>query len=148
MLVSRLFTVREANAFVPRLQEIFTEARGMLEHAQTVARELADLGAPIEDVDRLAEDPQSTPAVRAKQRDIAATIAALRTTLREVAEMGAEVKAADGLVDFRSRRHGDVVYLCWRFGEPEIRHWHAIDTGFAGRAAISDPAEFEGDLLQ
>lgn len=148
MIVSRLFTVREANAFVPRLQEIFTEARGMLEHAQTVARDLADLGEPIEDVDQLSENPTSTPAVRAKQRDIASTITALRAKLQEVAEMGAEVKAADGLVDFRSRRKGDVVYLCWRFGESEIRHWHALDTGFAGRAPITDSAEFEGDLLQ
>ena len=63
-------------------------------------------------------------------------------------EMGIEVKSTDGLVDFRSRLHGEEVYLCWRFGEAEIRHWHRLGSGFAGRRPIADAGEFEGDGLQ
>ena len=47
-------------------------------------------------------------------------IGKLREILREVAELGVEVKAADGLVDFRSKLHGRTVLLCWLEGEPEL----------------------------
>jgi hypothetical protein len=39
------------------------------------------------------------------------------------------------------------VYLCWRFGEQGIVHWHELDTGFAGRKPLPEDAEFQGDLL-
>jgi len=45
-----------------------------------------------------------------------------------------------GLVDFPSRLDGREVYLCWRFGEDEIAHWHELDAGFAGRQKIRQSA--------
>jgi len=41
-----------------------------------------------------------------------------------------------GLVDFLALRDGREVYLCWRFGEPEIQYWHDPQAGFAGRQPI------------
>jgi hypothetical protein len=41
-----------------------------------------------------------------------------------------------GLVDFRSVRNGEEVYLCWRQGEERISHWHTLESGFAGRQPI------------
>jgi hypothetical protein len=61
----------------------------------------------------------------------------LLSELRILEDLGIEIKAADGLVDFRSLRDGEVVYLCWRFGEDRITHWHRLDSGFAGRRAIT-----------
>lgn len=148
ILPPRLFSVRAANAFVPRLQEIFGEARALLERAQAAARALAEQGHPIEDVETLEVDRGAPAEVRSRQREVAALLDSLREKLTEVAELGAEVKSADGLVDFRSRRKGEVVYLCWRFGESEVAWWHDLGSGYAGRARISDPSEFEGDLLQ
>lgn len=68
--------------------------------------------------------------------------------LQEVVEIGIEVKSIDGLVDFRSRRGEDEVYLCWKFPEERITHWHSLESGFAGRQPIAKAEEFEGDLLQ
>ncbi len=72
--------------------------------------------------------------------------------LTEIVEIGIEVKAIDGLVDFRSRRSSaageEVVYLCWKFPEERITQWHSLDAGFAGRQPIANAEEFEGDLLQ
>lgn len=42
------------------------------------------------------------------------------------------------LVDFLARRGREQVYLCWRLGEPEIRHWHGLHEGFAGRKPLGD----------
>ena len=71
----------------------------------------------------------------------------LRGVLRGVAELGVEVKAADGLVDFRTRLHGRTVLLCWRYGEERITHYHELETGFASRRPLPDDGDFIGDLL-
>ena len=41
-----------------------------------------------------------------------------------------------GLVDFPTLRGGHEVYLCWKYGEDQIRYWHDIDSGFAGRQPL------------
>ena len=64
----------------------------------------------------------------------------IEALLRDIGELGAEVKDPDqGLVDFRGRYRGRVVYLCWKLGEgSRIAWWHELDTGFAGRKIIED----------
>jgi hypothetical protein len=41
-----------------------------------------------------------------------------------------------GLLDFLSERNGRDVYLCWRYGEPTISHYHELHTGYNGRRPI------------
>ncbi|HET8528629.1 MAG TPA: DUF2203 domain-containing protein [Gaiellaceae bacterium] len=58
----------------------------------------------------------------------------LARTVDEIASHGAQVKDADeGLIDFPALRRGETVLLCWRLGEDEIRYWHTLEGGFAGR---------------
>ena len=60
----------------------------------------------------------------------------------EIGEHGAEVKDIDeGLIDFPALRRGETVLLCWKLGEDEIRYWHRVEDGFAGRR----PLPLEGD---
>ncbi|MGD0712724.1 MAG: DUF2203 domain-containing protein [Gaiellaceae bacterium] len=55
----------------------------------------------------------------------------------EIAEHGAEVKDLDeGLIDFPALRRGETVLLCWKLGEDEIRYWHRVEDGFAGRRPL------------
>lgn len=50
-----------------------------------------------------------------------------------------QVKGLDlGLVDFPSQRDGELVLLCWQFGEREVRDYHLTDEGFAGRKLLPD----------
>jgi hypothetical protein len=49
-----------------------------------------------------------------------------------------------GLVDFHSQLQGRDVYLCWRLGEPDVGHWHEIESGFAGRQPLP-PGLLHGD---
>ena len=64
----------------------------------------------------------------------------IEALLREIAELGAELKDPDlGLIDFRGSLRGREVYLCWKLGEGErISFWHDLETGFAGRRIIED----------
>jgi hypothetical protein len=41
-----------------------------------------------------------------------------------------------GLVDFPALIDGREVYLCWLLDEPTVRHWHAVESGFAGRRPL------------
>ena len=41
-----------------------------------------------------------------------------------------------GLLDFPSKRFDEEVWLCWKYGETEIKFWHEKDSGFMGRKPI------------
>jgi len=92
--------------------------------------------------------PKVRPLVEDLQRRVAAyrrrptdpVAREIEALLREIAELGAEVKDPDrGLIDFRTVQRGREVYLCWRLGEGDrIAYWHDLETGFAGRKIIED----------
>lgn len=47
-----------------------------------------------------------------------------------------------GLLDFYAL-HGDrLVFLCWKKDEPEVAHWHSLESGFSGRQRL-DTSELE-----
>ena len=50
---------------------------------------------------------------------------------------GVMIKSIEqGLLDFPSKRFDDEVWLCWKYGETEIKFWHEKDSGFIGRKPI------------
>jgi len=50
---------------------------------------------------------------------------------------GVSVKSIEeGLLDFPSKRFDEEVWLCWKYGETEIKFWHEKDSGFMGRKPI------------
>ena len=75
---------------------------------------------------------EATAAVEREARSLARTV-------DEIAEHGAEVKDLDeGLVDFPALHRGETVLLCWKLGEDEIRYWHRVEDGFAGRRPVEE----------
>ena len=61
----------------------------------------------------------------------------LARVIDEIVEYGAEVKDIDeGLIDFPALSRGETVLLCWKLGEDEIRYWHTVEDGFAGRREL------------
>ena len=50
---------------------------------------------------------------------------------------GVVIKSIEqGLLDFPSRRFDEDVWLCWKYGETEIKFWHDKEEGFMGRKPI------------
>ena len=145
-LPTRLFSLREANALVEVLREEFTRAHGLRDQLVSVQQKLSEAGHAI-DGPEVQVDDLAPPAVQKLQSRAVGIIARLRELLREVSELGVEVKAADGLVDFRSKLHGRTVYLCWKYGEERVAFWHELDKGFGGRQPVPADGDFTGDLL-
>ena len=60
-------------------------------------------------------------------------------TLDELEDWGVTVRDLDvGLLDFPAERYGEKVFLCWRYGEPEVAYWHRPEEGFGGRRALKN----------
>jgi hypothetical protein len=146
VLPPRFFSLREAVALLAVLKQKFQRAGELRADLVELQAQLQRFGRSLEGPE-LAVDPKAPAEVRDLQRTAVRHIEELRQILREVAELGVEVKAADGLVDFRSRLHGRTVYLCWKYPEETITHWHELDTGFAGRKPLPAGGDFLGDFL-
>ena len=127
------FTPDEANAALERvrpLAEQMVERRRAMLAAQ--ARE-EELGARVAG-NGGGLDPGEPARTEAVVEDEARAIAQL---VDEIHALGAQVKDIDtGLLDFPSLREGEEVLLCWRVGEDDIRCWHTLDGGFAGRQPL------------
>lgn len=135
----RLFTVEEANRALALVRPI---VRDLLSEHQAWRREierfdLAVATAPLEqDEEGVAFQNEAANEAHAAAEAHAGRIDAL---LKELHGLGCLFKGFDsGLVDFLSLRNDQPVYLCWRFGEAGVTHWHDLDGGFAGRQAIDD----------
>ena len=130
----RLFTLEEANALVPRVRELLEDVRLRAEQ----------LGALQERLEAFRERKRSGDHADGEARVAAEALGEAQRLSEEIRELALEVQAMGveikdlrtGLVDFRAEREGRVVYLCWRLGEDQIRFWHELDTGFAGREPL------------
>jgi hypothetical protein len=76
--------------------------------------------------------------VRDAAEDVARQADAIAECLRQINELGVQVKDfREGLLDFPARRgDGEDVLLCWKVGEPEVAFWHGLEEGFAGRKPL------------
>lgn len=58
--------------------------------------------------------------------------------LAQLAEQGIFVKDHTiGLIDFYSKHENREIFLCYKYPEEKIDHWHELDSGFANRKNIS-----------
>jgi hypothetical protein len=132
----RVFTPEEADALLPRVEEIFRDLDRIRDRMRLVKRKLDVLemiygGNPdaVAGPDR-TEYRQCLEAVEEGRREFEALVARLN-------ELGGTLKGLDeGLVDFYGVVEGHLVWLCWKRGEPEVSYYHDLDEGFAGRKPL------------
>lgn len=126
----RLFTVREANALIPRLEYIMESLQRHTHVLREGVAELARVTGESADDLTMAQIVERRPALRP-------VIAAVEALLAEIKACGGQFKGLDlGLVDFPTEINGEVVLLCWQYGEKEISHYHTVEAGFAGRKPL------------
>jgi hypothetical protein len=64
----------------------------------------------------------------------------LAQAVQDIEKHGCYFKGLElGLVDFPAQLGGEVVELCWQYGEKEIAFYHRLDAGFAGRQPLKLP---------
>lgn len=130
----KLFTVEEANAMLPLVRAI---AGDMVALARDVVERRERLNRINDHRESGLNDPYADEVVQIEQ-ELEKDIERLNEYGRELLQLGVEPKGAtEGLVDFPSRIDGRIVYLCWRYDEPEVLFWHEIDGGFAGRQPLT-----------
>jgi hypothetical protein len=120
------FSVEEANNLLPELRQLLSgvrEVRHSLsitwERAQPVLKAAGGNGGGKEASGYVSD------------------LTRLNVLLQDFSRRGVIIKDFDrGLIDFPHIRDGREVLLCWELGEDQVRFWHDLETGYAGREPI------------
>ncbi len=125
------YTVSSANAAIP---EVSKKYEYIVKCRTAVMR--AEQGVQM----ALASDSGLDEYMLRKQ-GLNSALAAFYAAIADLENTGIAIKGIDdGLIDFPSRRFDADVWLCWKYGEEEIKFWHEKDSGFGNRKplAVSD----------
>ena len=127
MLHERHWTPEEANQLRPIVGATVRRVRA--------ARDVLAQGAVDDEFALLAESVGGAwPG-----RERAAASLAIALGFEQLERLDIVVRDLErGLIDFPALLEGREVYLCWLLDEPAVTHWHAIESGFAGRRPLAD----------
>jgi hypothetical protein len=126
MSSKKLFTLDEANAFVPQLLDLVPQIQKL---SVSLNNDFPDI--------KNARDKAKWNGGSDQGVDYLNAVLKYNDLMHKIEGMGCEVKGIrEGLIDFPSLREGREVYLCWRMPEKEILFWHDLNTGFSGRKPI------------
>ncbi len=113
------------------LPEIKIKLKAIMERKK-VADSLRD------EIDRYSLVGFEVPEARQKTEQLDAVVKDLMANIQQLEDLGVKLRDIEtGLVDFPAKRFGDVVYLCWRYGESSIEFWHTQSEGFGSRKQIN-----------
>jgi hypothetical protein len=137
----KYFTVDQANRMLPLVKAIVSDISTLAQDLQQRQERLTRIQPPQ---NKKASDAYEEECNQ-MQMDMARDAARVEELVDELRELGVELKGWDGLVDFPCMMDAREVYLCWKLGEPEVAHWHELDSGFAGRQKLLVEASMEAD---
>ncbi len=122
------FSITQANEILPTVIKKF-------EFVTAKKNELAKIEQQLQT--SLSPENKFEEYVILKQQ-LNTAITKLYQAIEDLENTGVVVKSIDeGLLDFPSKRFDKEVWLCWKYGEKEIKFWHEKDSGFQGRKPIS-----------
>jgi hypothetical protein len=132
---AKLFTVEEANALLPRLKPAVEEMLRIFKEIRDEIEEAADRsGVPVGSPDLPGQVQDRGIAPRLFER--------IKGIIDSIQEHGCIVNGPEaGLIDFPALYASEIVFLCWKFGEQGVNHWHRIPDGFAGRRPLLDTSD-------
>lgn len=135
MTSPNVFSLEAVNALVPRLRLLVGE---QMDRRAEIERRLERLAGVLGEVpDRIQVEDDDSPDVQQLKRELIERVDAYQKAWHAVEDMGAVLKDPRiGLVDFYGEVDGKLVWLCWKYGEDAVTHYHALDEGFSGRKPI------------
>jgi hypothetical protein len=129
---AKLFTVEEANALIPGLRPVVEDLLGTFR----------EIRAEIEEAATRANLPIGSPELgkHLEERAVASRLFdKVKRLIEGIHAQGCLVNGPEaGLIDFPCLFNNEIVFLCWKYGEPAIGYWHRIPDGFAGRQPLLD----------
>ena len=133
----KIFTVREANACIPAIEEAF-------EALDQIRSRLRKVKGKIDVLEMLwGDEIQSEANPDHREHDhYVADVEKLKQDFegatKRISDLEVVLKSVDsGLVDFYGVIDGRLVFLCWKRGEKSVDFFHHIEEGFAGRQEIA-----------
>ena len=133
-MAERYFSVADVEALIPELTRVMKQ---VMSANVEVSEARERLQAEQRRIDLAGGGILDRRAWRADKDRIERLTAEMQRGLGAIAELGGAPKDLSlGLVDFLHLRNGREVNLCWKYGEREIRHWHGLDEGYAGRKPV------------
>ena len=124
---ARFFTLDEANAVLPRLNELLDQA---MQARRAIVEARPELWPVLKKSIGNGGSKKAGEMLPEFQR--------LEAAVGAIEKLGVHLKDTDlGLVDFLHRLpDGTEVYLCWRYGEQKVAYWHELHAGYAGRKRL------------
>ncbi|MBI2931645.1 MAG: DUF2203 domain-containing protein [Planctomycetes bacterium] len=139
----KVFTVREANGLIPRLEEILAEMDRVRDRVRKVKSKM-DVLEMLWGEEVQSESCPDHREYRHYIEEVEGTKQGFDAISKKLADMEALLKSVDtGLVDFYGVIDGRLVFLCWKRGEKSIEYYHHLEEGFGGRREIA--AEYKLD---
>ena len=133
MIQLRVFTAQEANAMIPELTRMIASLR---EARACIEKKEAEIDA-LELVTE-SDSPSGCVLINGEVEHLNRLIADFNAAVDALHGHGCFLKDVDmGLVDFYSVVDGKVVYLCWKYGEEEVSHWHEVGEGYISRQRLA-----------
>lgn len=121
MTGTKYFTPVEAEKTLPLVRKI---VKDILDTTREIRLLADDLNGKIEDDQKVKKMSEQ-----------------INNFIRELEDIGCYYKDWNftvGLVDFPAVINGTDVFLCWKSDEEEIKYYHGIEEGFAGRKLIPE----------
>lgn len=127
----KYFTLEEANATLPLLRAILRDVTALAHELRERHQRLLRLQS-AGNMDKAHEEEilQLNDSFERDQER-------MHEYEHELKQLHVELKDYfTGLIDFPCWMDEREVYLCWKLEEPEVSHWHELDSGFAGRQKL------------
>ena len=125
--MSILFTVDKANTILPKVKKRFDEILCCKNNVMDIQEELQNLSDSNSSFEKFIK----------KKQELNHAVTSLYNLIQELEDMGVMIKSVDeGLLDFPSIRYDEEIWLCWTFGENQVKFWHRKEEGFMGRKPI------------
>ncbi len=132
----KLFTVDEANHALATVIPLVEQLQGLQQAIVNTNQQLDEgtrklsqgNGYPLKEIRKQLEE------LTTHQLHL---LEAFQSALQQLEGIGCMIKdLQQGLIDFYTMRNDELVFLCWRQGEKQIRFWHGLEDGFPGRQPI------------
>lgn len=132
----RTFTLEEANQLIPTVSRMIEKSIFLSERIKSLTNDIENLVA-IWGKDVLEKGHMDNAYYFSKVTEREECYQQILRTVGEVQSLGCVVKDIEsGLIDFYFDNKGEIVCLCWKYGEHRISHWHPLDGGFKSRREI------------
>ena len=134
----KIFNPDEANRMLPLVSRITDDIVATYSRVQRTLQAIdAEKKPQVESEADLPENADRDARLDRLDGEVARLLERFQGLIEEIEALGGTVKDYErGCVDFYGEVEGQIVYLCWKRGEPTIGHWHRLEEGFTSRRVI------------